>query len=219
MKKHFFSFILMAALFAAVVVSCDKDDDDDDYSLPTPLIGGLSGIIEGKPALRDSVGINFTKITNFLTLYDVDFRDFVETSQIINGKFIFSSLPTPPTKNLELFNQKNIKISNKNAKTCILNISSYTKYEEKYNRGERLYHINSPDTMVLYIYADQDVKIKGTFYDSDMEINNRTKINMNLIKGWNSILKINCGSDSQGFISEMKNGKPSLDAKWTADVL
>ena len=147
--------VAIACLAATVMFASCKKDDNEDYSSPTPFSGILSGIIEGEYASWDFVGISFGD------------RDFVETTPITDGKFTFSSLPTPKPENLVPFidsevpiSMIDIQISDRDAKVCGLSFIAIKgdvgwSYE---GRGivQGYYVYPNSVNMVMYYYADKD---------------------------------------------------------------
>ena len=187
--------------------SCSKEYDD--YSSPTPFRGGISGIIEGEYAEWDSVGISFG-------------NGIVVSTPIIDGKFTFSVLPTPNPEDLYLIIEseempKNVNCSNKDAQQCGMSFVAL-----KYNGlsytwigiGQKSVASNSV-TMVMYVYADRNVKIKGSYSGSENGYNFNSEVNINLIQGFNTLLYTTNGSENDGLTVTYKNGAPPLDAVWT----
>ena len=212
MNKRFFSYIAAAVMLAAVFTSCNKEDDE--YSSPTPFSGGLSGVIEGEYASWNFVGISFNG------------GDIVETTPIIDGKFTFSSLPIPKPEDLEPFIESEeipanvkIQISDKNAKVCYISslLAIKGEIDASYERRGivQLVVADNSITMVLYYYADKDVKIKGSYSGTEMGIKQSSEINLNLKQGWNTVHLIMGGTQENGLTTTLKNGLPSSETAWT----
>ena len=206
---------LITAVFAVVFTSCDKDKDE--YSSPTPFSGGISGTIEGVYANWDFVAINFNG------------RDIIETTPIIDGKFTFSSLPTPKPEYLEPFIESEeipsnfqIQISDRDAKLCNIPFLLAIKGEIDASYygiiiAQSVVAVNSV-TRVLYYYADRDVKIKGSYSSNEIGIKQSSEINMNLNlkQGWNTVHLITVGTEENGLTRTLKNGLPFSETAWTA---
>jgi len=214
MNKLFFSFILITVTLSAVFTSCNKDDDE--YSSPTPFSGGLSGVIEGEYASWDFVGISFGG------------GDIVETTPIIDGKFTFSSLPTPKPEDLAPFIESeevpiNIQISDKDAKICSISLLAIkgevgASYEGRgIVQGDYVYP-NSVN-MFMYYYADKDLKVKGSWSGTNIGVKFSSEININLKRGWNTLLLIIDSTEENGQTTTLKNGIPPTGNPWTGIII
>jgi hypothetical protein len=185
----------------AVFTGCDKEEK----SPSTPFNGNLSGTIEGKHASWDSVVVTF------------DFRSAVKVP-IIDGKFTFSPLPTPSSEQLQLvsLNYQNFEISDADAKvgTAHFMASQYRIYPNGVN--ESIVHrapSSNPTITVEYIYADRNVKIKGSISGTIMGVEVKSEIDVNLKQGWNTILST--VSEEKGLTTVIqKNGVPPSNAVW-----
>ena len=213
MDKQFFSFIVSTVIFAAIFTSCNKYDDE--YSPSTPFNGGLSGVIEGEYANWDFVGISFG-------------GDIIETTPIIDGKFTFSSLPTPKPEDLAPFIEseeipENIYISDKNAKICSMSLLAIkgevgASYEGS-SIVQGVYVYPNSVNMITYYYAEKDLKVKCSLSGTNMGVKFSTDININLKQGWNTLHLIVGGTEENGSTTTLKNGIPPPGATWTGIVI
>jgi hypothetical protein len=192
-----------------VFVSCDKvmeeEEDNSSPTSPTPIRGGISGIIEGEYASWDFVGISIgSKI--------------VEATPIIDGKFTFASLPTPKSEDLEPFvtNEEilsGLQISDKDVKICNLSLLAIKSSVDASYEGRGIMQVviaSNSATMIFYYYADRDVIIKSLYSNISTETNRYTAINLNLKRGWNSLYFIT----ENGFPTAFKNGVPPPGTAW-----
>jgi len=213
MNRKIFLIIVSTALFAAVFTSCSKDNDG--YSSPTPFSGALSGVIEGVCASWDFVGISFGE------------GDIVETTPIIDGKFTFSSLPTPKPEDLAPFIDSevpiDIQISDRNAKICSMSLIAFkgevgASFEARsIVQGTYVFAPISVN-IVMYYYADKDLKVKGSWSGTTMGITVSSEININLKRGWNTLQMIVSGSE-ESRVTILKNGVPSSGTAWTGVII
>ena len=199
---------MVTALFAAMFISCDKDDDNN--SSPTPLSGGISGTIEGDYASWDLVGISLGE------------SDIVETTSIVDGKFSFSSLPTPKPEDFEPLTESEdmpagVQISNKDAKICTMSVLAIKgDIDASFEGRDIMQVLVTPNsiTMVMYCYVDRDVTIKGSVSDTEEGIKFTSEVDLNLKQGWNTMLMTMTGTEKDGLITSLKNGVPPSGAVW-----
>ncbi|MDR2146396.1 MAG: hypothetical protein LBE91_08065 [Tannerella sp.] len=217
MNNQFFSVILMTVLFATVFTSCDKNEDEDgDYSSPTPFSGVMSGIIEGECATWDSVGIYFNN------------GEIIATTPIIDGKFTFSSLPTPKPEDLVPFIDSEVleettgyQISDRNVKICAMSLLAMKDTDVSHERKgivQGVYKISLDPysysvNMFMYFYADKDLKIKGSWSDTDTGVKHDLETNINLKRGWNTLYYVESGSEDNN-VTTLKNGVPLPESVW-----
>ena len=220
MEKRFFASIITTFLFVAVS-SCDKDKDEN--SIQTPFSGELSGVIAGELANWDFVIMSFD---------GGDFKDNVETTPIIDGKFSFSSLPTPKQEELKSFinseipiDMIDVQISDKSAKVCQMSLLAIkgdtgASYEER-SIVQGVYSYTYPNTffvdIVMYYYADKDLKIKGSWSGTNMGVNFSSEVEINLKRGWNTLHLTQSGTEENS-ITNLKNGVPTSGTAWTGVI-
>ena len=110
-----------------------------------------------------------------------------------------------------------INVSNPNAKAASI------PYFEAYKSGDYVDDLTKcafslsmtgfSYTAVLYMYADADVKITGTYTESYDEKTFTEKYNVDLKKGWNTVYMTQQESMS-GFSGIVTTVKPNVDLKW-----
>ena len=235
--KKFSSFLVMACLASLCMVftACDKDKDKDkdgDGSGTTVN----SSVIEAKNVIG---GNSYTtRVDAEVYDYDADTYVSIATSPYQNKGFKLTLPGNLNVKYLEsigdLFDADNtdeIKISDKNAKGCLL--EDFCAYDKNDNYGGYFYFGDTYEGMtemsvhyVVWIYVDRDVTVKGTQseYDGDEDIiiTINATANLNLKKGWNVvynsvIAKYNFSSSPVTVTMEvtMTNKKPSsANLKW-----
>ena len=214
MNKLFISFIITTVMVAAIFSSCNKDDDE--YLSPTLVNGGLSGVIEGEYASWDIVGISFNG------------GDIVETTPIIDGKFTFSSLPTPKPEDLGPFFDieeipEIIQNSDKDAKICNMSLLAIKGDVDASYEGngivQGVYVFPNFFNMFMYYYADKDLKVKVSSSGTNMGINFSTEINVNLKRGWNTLHLLSDVTEENGITTTLKNGVPPPGTAWKGITL
>ena len=203
--------ISVVLVVTAEFTSCDKEvdnysEDDDNYLAPTPYNGGISGTIVGNYAEWDVVGLAFGE-------------QFVMETPIINGKFTFSSLPTPKPENLEPFVENEELLQyNKDVKICLLSFMAIKGSLESSYDGRGIGQIiTTPNsfTWVHYMYADHNFKIKSLYSTIEAGIKRTFVINLNIKQGWNTVFYEVSNLEKDSITITYKNGAPSSETVWT----
>ena len=181
MNKSVINFLIIAALVAsAAITSCNKDDDK----------GGGSAITKITAKFDDGAQYDGKIDKVKLTIWDVDTQKDVEiaSGDWSNGGFTIDLSNVVPTKYLSPVDwefSSSLNISNVDAKICIADdIIGYKDGKEvasfSYYKGAK-----DSENLAIYVYADSDVSISGSYTEEDGRYYYTDKHYVKLKKGWN----------------------------------
>ena len=182
MNKHFFSFMVMTALFAAVLVSnsCNKDDDDNNKGYP------VSGTLAG-----DNAG-NYTLMSVYFD-YDKDGGPvWVATVPVTDGKFNIQ-LPTPKAGDFYGLDgaPEGVTVSVEGVKCADASFVARVDEDDSWGKGFWLQGESSKGYFFVdYMYVDRDVNITGAYEEEGDEYDPgyRDVYDMKLKTGWNAVV-------------------------------
>ena len=194
--NKYFSFVLIIAIFAA---SCKKDEGKD--------VSVVTGTIVGEHANWSEVCVSF------------DFGEtWAVTAPITKGKFSLK-LPTPEPKYLEAIGEMMPEVFNLSDKNAKLSVAMFFA-----RKGDQTEALSLVETNVLtkavsavqYMYVDNPVKVGGKLDQFSEEVPVKLECDMNLAKGWNTVL-VSFSSDLKaGSTMSLKSGSVPQAAIWIA---
>ncbi len=186
------SVLLLAGMALLSVSSCCKDKDKDKEQLPTN-----PSIIKG--SISTSKVVDNKSVVNAIAFGDIEDVEVVGTGLVKNKTFSVS-LKTPQTLIYfaEAYSSETISMDNPKVKIAgcsilqLINNGEITdalmcsKGKPQYDNEAEDLHIKSG---ILYMYADSDAKIKGSFLEQRGFNSQRVNTTFNLVlkKGWNIV--------------------------------
>lgn len=224
--KKVFLFAAVAAM-ALGFTACSDDDGEGGGGTSVANDGKISGRLTIVEEDDDYNYVSKGFVTNQVdeldvrVNYDYSVTDYLDGIEVSNGEFSFI-LPTPSSLlNIEdyfdyeygsSFAEK-LTINDKNAKIDGAWISYYSyKNGDSNGYGDRMslsYSYDDP----WYVYTDRDVKITGSFEEKETEdgvtYTYKYQFNVDLKKGWNSIVEAWSGSGNTGTVKITANNEPS----------
>ncbi|GHV72463.1 hypothetical protein AGMMS49928_29450 [Spirochaetia bacterium] len=215
MKKSVFGMIIPAVL-AIGLAGCPTEGPGEETISPATVTGAITGSVFNKDgsANNDDLTAAFTYIG-----YDDEHPiSGCTTGFAINNGTITFTLETPPSGWLESLSEMSsagLSVSNSAASVFIFGYFSNSNRDDWFE--DNLYLEKDEDHRASYWYVDRDVTIKGTLQgrddDDEDALPYKYVYNLNLEKGWNSVLSGYSLSESTE-TGTIESGKPDSSYKW-----
>ena len=187
-----------------VFTSCDKDDNNGSGS------SSISKI---------EVSINNNDIDDDIDEIRAEIdEDEIASCKYTNGKFTLELPETVAAKYLYYLREdmpEGINLSDMDAKIADIYIEAYDDKDDNVGCFEYKKETSNSLAVTFYMYVDRDVRITGSFTETEDGVNYIFNANANLKKGWNFLYQIMSGNESNGTI-EMTTTEPS-GMKWVYD--
>ena len=196
--------VLALALCAFAFASCGDDDENGGSS--SFFDGTITGTLKNMNWNWEDYTYTFADITTEVDeIHAIIYNEETEESEVFcsatvtNGKFSIK-LPTPSAKYLDAIGgAQGVTVSDVTAKITSVYFRCSKNGEE--NGYPDMYPANPNDEIdIEFMYADRDFTIKGSLVDTDDGVTYTEEYNVNLKKGWNTIIYREI-SDTKGTVT------------------